>query len=117
MRQVRIEATVANADDLLRPGMSFQVQLHLPGGRFIAVPELALQWDRAGAHVWAVREARAVRVPVRLVRRLQAQALVDGALRAGEAVVVEGVQRLRDGRAVEVIGSDNGDAAPRKEAR
>jgi RND family efflux transporter MFP subunit len=117
MRQVRIEATVANADDLLRPGMSFQVQLHLPGGRFIAVPELALQWDRAGAHVWAVREGRAVRVPVRLVRRLQAQALVDGALQAGEAVVVEGVQRLRDGRAVEVIGSDNGDAAPRKEAR
>ena len=117
MRQVRIEATVENADDLLRPGMSFQVQLHLPGGRFIAVPELALQWDRAGAHVWAVREGRAVRVPVRLVRRLQAQALVDGALRAGEAVVVEGVQRLRDGRAVDVIGSDNGDAAPRKEAR
>lgn len=109
-RQVRVEATVPNTKDLLRPGMSFQVQLHLPGGRFVAVPELALQWDRAGAHVWAVRDGRAVRVPVRMVRRLQARVLLDGALRAGETVVVEGVQRLRDGRPVEVIGTDNVDA-------
>jgi RND family efflux transporter MFP subunit len=106
-RQVRVEATVPNTNDLLRPGMSFQVQLHLPGARFVAVPELALQWDRAGAHVWAVRAGRAVRVPVRMVRRLQARVLLDGELRAGETVVVEGVQRLRDGRAVEVIGKDD----------
>ena len=116
-RQVRVEALVRNGDDLLRPGMSFNVDLQLPGGRFISVPALSLQWDRAGAHVWAVRDQRAVRVPVRMVRRLQTRVLLEGPLRAGETVVVEGVQRLRDGRAVQVIGSDDGASAAKGEAR
>jgi RND family efflux transporter MFP subunit len=110
-RQVRVEALVRNGDDLLRPGMSFKVDLRFPGGRFISVPALALQWDREGSHVWAVRDQKAQRVPVRMVRRLQTHVLVDGALREGEAVVVEGVQRLRDGRPVQVIGSDEGTRA------
>ncbi|MPZ46935.1 MAG: efflux RND transporter periplasmic adaptor subunit [Betaproteobacteria bacterium] len=116
-RQVRVEAVVRNVEDLLRPGMSFQVDLRFPGGRFISVPALALQWDREGSHVWAVRDQRAVRVPVRMVRRLPTRVLLEGSLRKGEAVVVEGVQRLRDGRAVEVIGSDDGAPAAKGETR
>jgi RND family efflux transporter MFP subunit len=106
-RQVRVEAVVRNGDDLLRPGMSFKVDLRFPGGRFISVPALALQWDREGAHVWAVRDHKAERVPVRMVRRLQTHVLLEGALRQGEAVVVEGVQRLRSGRPVQIIGSED----------
>jgi multidrug efflux pump subunit AcrA (membrane-fusion protein) len=67
------------------------------------VPELALQWGRDGAHVWVVRDGQALQVPVRLVRRLDGSVLVDGALQPGEPVVVEGVQRLRPGRAVSVL--------------
>jgi membrane fusion protein, multidrug efflux system len=110
-RQVRVEALVDNRDDLLRPGMSLRVDLRLPGSRFISVPGLSLQWDREGSHLWVVRDQRAVRVPVRMVRRLQARVLVDGPVRVGEAVVVEGVQRLRDGRPVEIIGWDTDAAA------
>jgi hypothetical protein len=33
-------------------------------------------------------------------------------VRVGEAVVVEGVQRLRDGRPVQIIGWDTDAAAP-----
>jgi RND family efflux transporter MFP subunit len=116
-RQVRVEAVVRNVDDLLRPGMSFKVDLRFPGGRFISVPALALQWDREGSHVWAVRDQKAERVPVRMVRRLQTQVLLDGPLRQGEAVVVEGVQRLHDGRAVQVIGSDDGAQAAKDRTR
>ena len=116
-RQVRVEALVRNSDDLLRPGMSFKVNLQFPGGRFISVPALALQWDREGSHVWAVRDQKAERVPVRMVRRLQTSVLLEGPLRQGEAVVVEGVQRLRDGRAVQVIGSDDGAQAAKGRAR
>lgn len=107
-RQLRVQAEVPNAEDLLRPGMSFEVRLVLPGARRVAVPELALQWGREGAFVWAVREGRAARVPVRALRRLQGQVLVDGAIAAGETVVVEGVQRLREGRPVQIVG--RGDA-------
>ena len=107
-RNLRVRAEVPNAQDLLRPGMSFQVRLTLAGARHVAVPELALQWGRDGAYVWVVREGKAVQVPVRSLRRAQDQVMVDGALQAGETVVVEGVQRLRAGRAVRVVGSAAG---------
>jgi RND family efflux transporter MFP subunit len=104
-RNLRLRADVPNADDVLRPGMSFQVRLELPGQPFVAVPELALQWGREGAYVWAVRQGRAEQVPVRSVRRVASQVLVEGTLRVGEPVVVEGVQRLRAGRAVAPVGA------------
>jgi RND family efflux transporter MFP subunit len=99
-RNLRVRATVPNPEDMLRPGMSFQVQLILPGKRYVAVPELALQWGREGAFVWAVRDGKAVQVTVRSVRRTRSLVLVDGRLEVGEQVVVEGVQRLRAGRSV-----------------
>lgn len=102
-RSVAVLADVGNEADLLRPGMSFEVNLPLPGEPHISVPELALQWDRDGAFVWVLRDGRAVRVQVRLVRRLAGQILVEGGLREGELVVVEGVQRLREGREVRIV--------------
>lgn len=110
-RNLRLRAEVPNAGDLLRPGMSFQVRLALPGERHAAVPELALQYGREGAHVWAVREGQARQVPVRTLRRIGDRVLVAGALRIGEPVVVEGVQRLREGRAVAPVARRGGAAA------
>lgn len=103
-RTVRVRATLPNTDDRLRTGMSFRVRLELAGERRLSVPELALQFGRQGAYVWAVREGKAVAVPTRVVRRSGSLVLVDGALTSGEPVVVEGVQRLRAGRAVRVVG-------------
>ncbi len=108
-RNVRMRALVPNTGDVLRSGMSFQVQLGLAGQPRVSVPELALQWDREGSFVWVVREGKAVRVPARPVRRAAGLVLIDGELKPGESVVVEGVQRLRAGIAVRVVG--NGGAA------
>jgi RND family efflux transporter MFP subunit len=102
-RSLRVRAELPNADDRLRPGMSFDVRLELPGDAHLQLPDLALQWAREGGHVWVVRDGQAVQVPVRLVRRREGTVLIDGALKAGEPVVVEGVQRLRPGRAVQVV--------------
>lgn len=104
-RNVRVRATVPNSDDLLRSGMSFHVRLSLIGKTFVSVPELALQWGREGSYVWSVREGRSVQVPARPVRRSAGRVLVDSGLKVGETVVVEGMQRLRDGRAVRVVGN------------
>lgn len=104
-RNVRVRAALPNAEDVLRPGMSFQVQLTLSGQPGVSVPELALQWGRDGAFVWAVRDGNAIQVPARPVRRSAGQVLIDGDLQAGETVVVEGVQRLRAGRPVRVVGN------------
>ncbi|TFY99742.1 efflux RND transporter periplasmic adaptor subunit [Ramlibacter rhizophilus] len=107
-RNLRLRAAVANPQDLLRPGMSLQVRLALPGQPRPAVPELALQYGREGAHVWTVREGRAEQVPVRSLGREQGRVLVDGPLQPGQPVIVEGVQRLRPGRAVQVVEPESG---------
>lgn len=110
-RAVRVRAEVPNTADRLRPGMSFEVTLALPGqGRRPAVPELALQWGRDGAFVWAVREGVARQVPVRVLQRVGEEVWVEAALVEGEPVVVEGVQRLRGGRRVLPLGQRPGAA-------
>ena len=107
-RQIRVRAALPNADDVLRSGMSFQVRLALPGQQRLSVPELALQWGREGSFVWVVRQGKAVQMAARAVQRQDGRVLVESALTAQDAVVVEGVQRMREGRPVKVVGAGAG---------
>lgn len=108
-RTVKIRAAVPNDGDLLRPGMSFAIKLAIPGSEYPTVPELALQWRAGQSYVWRVVDGQARRVDVRTVRRLNNTILVEGDIGPGDLVVVEGVQRLRDGRPVTFAAPD---AAP-----
>jgi RND family efflux transporter MFP subunit len=100
-------AQVSNSADQLRPGMSFRVKLDLDDGAFPAVPELAVQWGADGAYVWAVNdEGRAARVPVRLVQRSGGRVLVDAPLDAGDRVVAEGVQSMREGVGLRLMDAE-----------
>jgi RND family efflux transporter MFP subunit len=96
-RSFTIRAQLPNEDDRLRPGMSFRVLLDLDGAVWPVVPEVSLQWGANGPYVWAVREGRAERVTARVVQRRQGRILIDAALAAGDRVVSEGVQRMREG--------------------
>lgn len=107
-RTARIRVAIPNADDVLRPGASFTVRLELSGAHYPLVPELAVQFSRGALHVWRIRDGRAERVEVRLVRRRAGEVLVDGPLAEGEQVVVEGTQRLGPGKAVDIIGHGTG---------
>jgi RND family efflux transporter MFP subunit len=99
-RAFTVRARVPNTVDILRPGMSFRIQLQLAGGEFPMVPEVALQWGGDGAYVWAVKNGVAVRVPATIVQRLQGHILVDADLPEGTIIVTEGIQRLREGQPV-----------------
>lgn len=99
-RTVMVRASLPNPDDLLRPGMSFAVNLIVPGKTYPAVPELALQWGDGESYIWKIDGKRVERVAVRSVKRLNRVILVDGDIEPGDLVVVEGVQRLRQGREV-----------------
>lgn len=107
-RNVRLLADVHNREDLLRPGMSFEVSLALPGEPRLAIPQLAQQWGRQGSFVWTVRDGKAREVPVLSLRRLADRVLVQGELRPGEAVVVEGAHRLEDGIDVREVAPREG---------
>jgi len=101
-RALRVRARIPNKGDRLRPGMAFSIRLPLTGNRFPSVPSAAIQWSRKGAYVWVVQANKAVRIPVSVVKRSDAWVLVDAKLTTKHRVVIEGVQRLRAGRAVTV---------------
>ena len=100
-RTVTVRAIIPNAQDVLRPGMSFVVELVLPGTTFASVPELSLQWRKGESFIWTVQDGTAQKVLVTTIKRLNALVLVEGDVKPGDQVIVEGVQRLRQGRKVE----------------
>jgi len=103
-RTLRVQAALPNADDRLRAGMAFAIDMRLPGDPFPEIDALAIQWDAEGAFVWVERGGRAARVPVRIVQRNAERVLVAAALEPGERVVSEGVQRLREGAPIRFPG-------------
>lgn len=96
-RTLDLRAKVDNSDDRLRPGMSFRVGLDVEGERYAVIAETGVQWGTEGAYVWAVDGGVAVRRPVRVIERREGRVLVDGDLASGDIIVVEGVQRMREG--------------------
>jgi RND family efflux transporter MFP subunit len=91
-------AWVENESDALRPGMSFRVAMDLEGTPYPVIPETGVQWGADGAYIWSVVERRAHRVPVTIIQRQQGQVLVEADnLREGDLIIVEGVQRMREG--------------------
>ncbi len=111
-RTVTVRAIIPNKQDVLRPGMSFVVELVLPGNTYASVPELSLQWRKGESFIWTVQDGAAQKVLVTTVKRLNAVVLVDGDVKPGDQVIVEGVQRLRPGRKVEFERSPENDPKP-----
>ncbi|WP_181699565.1 efflux RND transporter periplasmic adaptor subunit [Chthonobacter albigriseus] len=99
-RTLVVQARLDNSSDLLRPGMSFLVELRFDGDPRVSVPALSVQWDREGSYVWKVAEGKVARTSVAIVERNAEMVLVEGDLAKGDIVVVEGVQRLRQGATI-----------------
>lgn len=112
-RTLRVRAQIDNPQDVLRAGMSFQVNMTFPGERFPSVDPLAVQWSAEGSYVWRVVGDKAEKVPVRIVQRNPDKVLVNAKLAENDAVIVEGVQRLAAGGAVKVVDGEGDAAAPR----
>lgn len=94
-------ARADNSADTLRPGQSFRVLLEAYGADYPVVPEIALQWGADGAYVWAVAGKQVHRLPVNVVQRQEGRILVEGQLKEGDMIVVEGIQRMRPGVEIE----------------
>jgi membrane fusion protein (multidrug efflux system) len=101
-------ARINNQKDDLRPGMSFRVVLELAGDSFPKLAEISLQWGADGSYVWLVRDGKVSRMPVDIVQRQKGKVLVETNLAAGDLIVVEGIQRLRPGIAVNAMPAETG---------
>jgi RND family efflux transporter MFP subunit len=107
-RTLKVEASLPNEANVLKPGMALNVALAFEGVDQPAVASLAVQWDRSGPYVWKVEGDSVVRVGVDIVGRRSGVVIVAaGDLAAGDEVVVEGLQRLRAGsRVLRLDGND-----------
>ncbi len=104
-RTLKVEATLPNEANVLKPGMALNVVIQFPGVEQPAVPSMAVQWDRNGPYVWKVMDDTVSRVGVDIVgRRSGIVIIAAGGLATGDQVVVEGLQRLREGARIQPIG-------------
>lgn len=111
-RTIRVRARIDNPDDVLRAGMSFAVSMTFPGDRYPSVNPLAVQWDGQGSFVWQIVDNKSVKTRVRIIQRNSDQVLIDAALKEGDVVAIEGLQRVREGGAVEVANAGTDEKAP-----
>lgn len=120
-RTLKLEAELTNPQRMLKAGMAISVAVQFLAAEQLAVPSLSVQWDRRGSYVWKVVDAVAHRANVAVVKRESGIVIVRGEVTAGDKIVVEGIQRLRDGAKVNEVdespaiadeGAPRPDAAP-----
>lgn len=114
---VRLKARFTNEDNSLFPQQFVNVRLQLAvHDNVLKVPNDALQFGNQGRFVWVVDEELKARMrPVQTGLGGAEFTLVTSGLQAGERVVLEGVDRLKDGGKVEVIRAD-GSSEPAAQA-
>jgi multidrug efflux system membrane fusion protein len=115
---LRLRAEFDNHDDALFPNQFVNVALHVATrDNVVLVPSAAVQRGQSGAFVYVVDAERLVqRRAVVIGPQAADEVLVESGLEAGESVVVEGVDKLRDGIAVEPLTVATAGTAPTAES-
>lgn len=100
-RNLSLRAQTENTDRLLLPGMFVNVQLPLPHSQAaIVIPQTALQYTPDGAVVYIVKNLKVHVIPVRFDAWQNNMASIRSGLKAGDEVVIAGLNKLHDGAAV-----------------
>lgn len=102
---IRLRGTFENTDRRLWPGQFVQVELPLGmAANALTVPSRAVLSGREGAYVYLVdAENRAAYRAVKVLFEHQGRSVLEGELREGDRVVVDGQVRLAPGLAVEIL--------------
>jgi len=101
-RSVTVRALVPNVDGRLKPGMFLNVRMSRGTADGLVVPEEALLPEQGNVFVFVVKDGRVSKRAIKTGQRRVGDVQVIDGLVAGELVVVEGTQKLRDGAAVSV---------------
>lgn len=114
---VRMRAVLDNPEGRLTPGLYARVRLGDAGGRHraVLVADRAIGTDQSKRFVLVVgADHKALYREVRPGRLVGSLRVIESGLRAGELIIVNGLQRARPGAPVapETVAMDAGDAAP-----
>jgi multidrug efflux system membrane fusion protein len=111
-RNIRVQATIDNPEQILKPGMFATTTVVLPEKpAVITVPETAVDYTLYGDSVYLITETKAedgkvnltaVRTFVRVGDRIKGRAVIQNGLKAGDRVVAVGQLKLQSGAAVTI---------------
>lgn len=111
-RNIRVQATIANPDRILKPGMFVTTTVVLPDKPpVITVPETAVDYTLYGDSVFVITEKKeedgktslsAVRTFVQTGNRVDGRAEIIKGLKPGDKVVAVGQLKLQSGAAVSI---------------
>jgi len=99
-RSVIVRALLANEDGALKPGMFLNVSLANDEREALVIPEEALSPEAERQYVYVVANGKVSRREVHIGGRQPGTVEVLAGLSAGERVIVEGTQKVRDGASV-----------------
>jgi membrane fusion protein (multidrug efflux system) len=102
-RSVTVRALLANEDGALKAGMFLNVSLARDERETLVIPEEALTPEAEKQYVYVVADGKAQRREVRIGGRSPGNVEILAGLNAGERVIVEGTQKVRDGAPVNAI--------------
>lgn len=102
-RSVAATALLPNDEGLLKPGMFMSVEVTQTRNLALVIPEQAIVPEQEYQYVFLAEGDKAMKQAVRTGRRRPGEVEILSGLQAGDMVVVEGNQNLRDGSAIEVL--------------
>jgi len=100
---MRLRAEFPNTNGILRPGMFARARIQLKTEKdSLVIPQRAVQELQGKSFVWVVgQDNKAKQRPVDLGTESGGAVVILKGLSAGERVIVEGVQKVRDGELVQ----------------
>src|SRR5207244_567717 len=111
-RNIRVQATIANPDRILKPGMFATTTVVLPDKpAVVTIPETAVDYTLYGDSVYLITEKKAedgktsltaVRTFVKAGNRIEGRAEILKGLKPGDRVVAVGQLKLQSGSAVAI---------------
>ncbi|MDT8343604.1 MAG: efflux RND transporter periplasmic adaptor subunit, partial [Thermohalobaculum sp.] len=104
-RAFKVRAVIPNPEGVLPSGMFMSLTLTLAEAEALMVPEEAIVVQAAEVFVFVVANGRAERREVTTGQRQAGWIAVTAGLAPGEQVVTRGLQRVRDGVPVKVLGA------------
>lgn len=105
-RTFPITVAADNAQALLKSGFVARATLTVGEQQdALLVPKDAIVSQGTQQIVYAIRDGKAMTVPIQRTSFFEGSAIVVGALQKGEQVVIRGNERLRPGQAVRVVAS------------
>ena len=102
---VELRAEFDNPDGIVMPGLFVTLIVESTNKQELAlIPQVAVQENQQGKFVLVVDDENKVAMRiVKLGRRINAMWVVESGLEAGEKVIIEGLQKVRQGAEVKAV--------------